>query len=101
MTDGERRCSCNVHVYLFYEPSKKTAISKLRSLSILPFWSASDPRSNGGSTAKSCKEHPPDQTSQVASEVRFIARSTALGRRGSKSSSPTQSGLLTMRVMRG
>src|SRR5579859_6796046 len=54
MTDGERRCSCNVHVYLFYEPSKKTAISKLRSLSILPFWSASEPRSNGRSTAKSC-----------------------------------------------
>ena len=26
MTDGERRCSCNVHVYLFYEPRKKTAI---------------------------------------------------------------------------
>jgi hypothetical protein len=26
MTDGERRFSCNVHVYLFYEPRKKTAI---------------------------------------------------------------------------
>src|SRR5258708_12323904 len=29
MTDGERRCSCNVHVYLFYEPRKKTAIRML------------------------------------------------------------------------
>src|SRR5947209_13324757 len=26
MTDGERRFSCNVHVYLFYESRKKTAI---------------------------------------------------------------------------
>src|SRR5258708_27731992 len=26
MTDGERRFSCNLHVYLFYEPRKKTAI---------------------------------------------------------------------------
>ncbi len=25
VTEGERRCSCPVHVYLFYEPSKKTA----------------------------------------------------------------------------
>src|SRR5450759_2134253 len=29
MTDGERRFSCNVHVYLFYEPRKKTAIRML------------------------------------------------------------------------
>src|SRR5260370_24543740 len=26
MTDGERRFSCNLHVYLFYEPRKKTAM---------------------------------------------------------------------------
>src|SRR5271165_1381714 len=26
MTDGERRFSCNVYVYLFYEPRKKTVI---------------------------------------------------------------------------
>jgi len=29
MADGERRFSCNVHVYLFYEPRKKTAIRML------------------------------------------------------------------------
>jgi hypothetical protein len=29
MTDGERRCSCKVHVSLFYEPRKKTAIRML------------------------------------------------------------------------
>src|SRR5258708_15326642 len=29
MTDGEGRFSCNVHVYLFYEPRKKTAIRML------------------------------------------------------------------------
>src|SRR5258708_3500439 len=32
MTDGERRCSCNVHVYLFSEPRKKTAIRMLRTI---------------------------------------------------------------------
>ena len=78
-------------------------IAKLEAqgASILPFWSASDPHSNGRNTAKSCKEHPLDQTSQVASSVRLIARSTALGRRVSKSRSPTQSGWMKMRVMRG
>src|SRR5260370_10871531 len=29
MTDGDRRCSCHVHVYLFYQQSKKTAIRML------------------------------------------------------------------------
>src|SRR5947209_10439897 len=29
MTDGERRFSCHVHVYLFYESRKKTAIRML------------------------------------------------------------------------
>jgi hypothetical protein len=29
MTDGERRFSCTVHVSLFYEPRKKTAIRML------------------------------------------------------------------------
>ena len=96
---AQLKAARNIHLINFsYQPAFKRAISNRRGCGLsLPMVACpTAPHGQGQAAAPTIAIRY-----QVASEVRLIARSTALGRRVSKSRIPTQSGWMKMRVMRG
>src|SRR5215831_2065935 len=63
MTDGERRFSCNVHVYLFSEPRRKTAIRMLLQ---------SSARLSPGKDQPTCLTRLDDSRARVLTEVALL-----------------------------